>query len=64
MEGLYIRCKEEIFHSKDGDAQEWVAQGSSGCPSLPVFSRLVQWVFEQPGLMEGVPACGRRVGTR
>jgi len=22
------------------------------------------WGFEQPGLVEGVPACGREVGTR
>lgn len=28
------------------------------------FQGWIGWVFEQPGFMEGVPACGRRVGTR
>lgn len=28
------------------------------------FQGCVGWVFEQPGLVEGVLACGRRVGTR
>ena len=31
-------------------------------PSLEVFK--VGWGFEQPGLVEGVPAHGRGVGTR
>jgi len=31
-------------------------------PSLEVFK--VGWGFEQPGLVEGVPARGRGVGTR
>ena len=33
-------------------------------PSLAVFKGQVGWGFEQPGLVEGVPACGRGVGTR
>ena len=33
-------------------------------PSLEVFRARVGWGFEQPGLVEGVPARGRGVGTR
>jgi len=39
------------------------AQRNCGCP-LPVSVQgQVGWVFEQPGLVEDVPAHGRGVGT-
>jgi len=33
-------------------------------PSLAVFRARLDGAFEQPGLVEGVPAHGRGVGTR
>jgi len=46
-----------------GETLEQVAQRSCGCP-LPGSVHQVGWGFEQPGLVEGVPAHGREVGTR
>jgi len=46
---------------EDGEA---LAQGSCGCPLPGSVQYEVGWGFEQPGLVEGVPAYGRGVGTR
>lgn len=48
-----------LIYSEGGEAPEQVAQISFGC----LISRSVQgqvgWIFEQPGLMESIPAYGR-----
>ena len=41
-----------------------VAQRSCGCPLPGSLQGQVGWGFEKPGLVEGVPAHGRRLGTR
>jgi len=43
---------------------EQVAQRSCGCPLPGIVQGQVGWGFEQPGLVEDVPAHGRGVGTR
>jgi len=43
---------------------ELVAQRSCGCPLPGSVQGQVGWGFEQPGLVEDVPAHGRGVGTR
>jgi len=47
-----------------GEALAQVAQRSCGCPLPGNVQGQVGWGFEQPGLVEGVPAHGRGVGTR
>jgi len=42
----------------------WVARRSCGCPLLGSVQGQVGQGFEQPGLVEGVPARGQGVGTR
>jgi len=43
---------------------EQVAQRSCGCPLPRNVQDQVGWAFEQPGLVEGVPAHARGVGAR
>jgi len=59
-----IRYKKEILHSEYGEAVEQVAQRSCGCPLPGSVPGQAGWSFEQPRLVEGVPAHGRWVGTR
>ena len=59
-----MRCKEEVLHCEGGEALEQVAQRSGGCPIPGSVQGQVGWGFEQPGLVEGVPAHGRGLGTR
>jgi len=40
-----------------------VAQRSCGRPLPGIFQGQVEWDFEQPGLVEGVPDNGRGIGT-
>jgi len=40
------------------------AQRSCGCPLPGSVQGQAGWVFEQPGLVEGVPAHGRGARTR
>ena len=65
----YIKSKSTFFHTgaKDWDTSETleqVAQGGCGCPIPGSVPDQVGWCFEQPGLVEGVPACGWGVGNR
>jgi len=55
---------EEILHHEGGETLEQVAQRSCGCPLPGSVQGQVGWSSEQPGLVEGVPAHGRGVGTR
>ena len=59
-----MRCKEEVLHCEGGEALEQVAQRGCGCPIPGRVQGQVGWVFEQPGLVEGVPAHGMGVGAR
>ena len=49
---------------KGNMALEQVAQRSCGCPIPVSVQGQVRWGFEQPGLVEGVPANARGGGTR
>ena len=55
---------EEVLHCEGGEALEQVAQRGCGCPIPGSVQGQAGWGFEQPGLVEGVPAHGRGVGTR
>jgi len=59
-----VSYKQEILYVEGDDAMEQVAQRSCGCPLPGGVQRQVEWGFEQPGLVEGVPAHGRGVGAR
>jgi len=53
------------FHrSEGGEALAQVAQPSCGFPLLGSVQGQVGQGFEEPGLVEGIPAHGREVGTR
>jgi len=58
-----MRDKEEILYSEDGEALAQVAQRSCGFPLRGRVQGQVGRGFEQLGLVEGVPAHGRGVGT-
>jgi len=50
---------EEILHHEGGEALAQVAQRSCGCPLPGSVQSHTGWGFEQPGLVDRVPACGR-----
>jgi len=54
----------EILCYEGGEALEQVAWRSCGCPLPESVQGQVGWDFEQPGLVESVPAHSRGVGTR
>jgi len=58
---LHIR---QIFYCEASEALVQVAQRSCGCPLPGSVRDQVGRGFEQPGLVEDVPAHGRGVGTR
>jgi len=58
-----VRCKEEILYYEGGEALGQVAQRSCGYPLPGSVQGQVGQGFEQPGLVQGVPAHGRGVGT-
>jgi len=53
-----------ILHHESGETLEQAAQRSCGCLLPHSVQGQVGWSSEQPGLVEGVPAHGRGVGTR
>ena len=59
-----MRGKEEVLHCEGGEALAQVARRGCGCPIPGSVQGQAGWGFEQPGLVEGVPARGRGVGTR
>ena len=59
---LPSQYKGEIFYDEGGDALEQVAQRSCGCPIIGSVQSLVGQRFEQPDLVQDVPAQGREVG--
>jgi len=56
-----MRYREEILTSSETLAQ--VTQSICGCPLPGSGQGKVGWGFEQPGLVEGVPAHGRGFGN-
>ena len=52
------------LYCEGGEALAQVAQRSCGCPLPGSVQGQVGWGLEHPGLVEGVPAHGRGVGTR
>jgi len=60
---IEIRDKEEILHSEGGEALTQVSQRSCGCLLPGRVQGQVGRGFEQPDLVEGVPAHSRGVGT-
>jgi len=54
----------EILYYEGGEALEQVSQGSCGCPHPGSAPGQIVWGFEQPNLVEGVPAHGRGVATQ
>ena len=59
-----MRYKEEILYCEGGEALEQVAQRSCGCPVPGSVQGQVGRGFEQPGLVEVVPAHGRSLPTQ
>jgi len=53
-----------ILYCESGEALAQVAQRSCGCPLPGSVQGQFGWGFEHPGLVEGVPAHGRGIGTR
>jgi len=56
--------KKEILYYEVGEALAQVALRSCGCPLPGRVQGQAGWSSEQPGVVEGVSAHGRRVGTR
>ena len=53
-----------MVYAEGGETLEEVVQRSCECPIIRSVQSQVGGGFEQPGLVEGVPAHGRGVGTR
>ena len=54
----------EIHYCEGSETLAQVAQRSCGCPLPGSVQGQAECGFEQPGLVEGVPADGRGFGTR
>jgi len=59
-----LRVRKRFFSVRVVETLEWVAQRSCGCSIAGSVQGRAGWGFEQPGLVEDVPAYGRGVGTR
>jgi len=59
-----FKLKEGRFRLDIRKKLKQVAERSCGCPLPGSVQGQAGWGFEQPGLLEGVPAHGRGVGTR
>jgi len=53
-----------MLYYKGGEALEQAAQRNCGCPIIGSVQAQVARDFEQPGLVEAVPAHGRGTGIR
>jgi len=56
--GFQITCCETLYYG-GGEVLEQVAQRSCGCPIPGSVQGQAGWSFEQPSLVEAVPANGR-----
>jgi len=59
-----MRYKEDILYDKGGEALAQVAQRSCGCSLPGSVQGQAGWSSEHPGLVEGVPAHSRAIGTK
>ncbi|GAB0183236.1 mitochondrial enolase superfamily member 1 [Grus japonensis] len=59
-----LDVRKKFFSCEGGETLEQVAQRGCGCPLPGNVQGQVGWGFGQCGLVEGVPAHGRGVGTR
>ena len=59
-----IRHKKDILCYEGGEVLEQIAQSSCGCPLHGSVPGQAGRSFEQPGVVEGVPAHGRGLETR
>ena len=55
---------EEVLSSEDGEALEQVSYKSCECPIPGSVQGQVEMCFEQPGLVQSIPAHCRGVGIR
>ena len=58
------RFRLEILSCEGGETLEQVAQNGCGCSLPGSIQGQAGWGIEQPGLVGGVPAYSRGVGTR
>jgi len=56
--------RKKFFYYEGGEALKQVAQRSCGCPLPGSVQGQAGWGFEQPDLVEGVPAHGSGAGTK
>ena len=54
-----MRRQVEVLRCEGGEALEGLAQRGCGCSLPGSVQGQAGWGFEQPGLVEGVPAHGR-----
>jgi len=59
-----LDIRKKFFHHEGGETLEQVSQRSCRCPLPGSVQGQVGWSSEQHGLVEGVPAHGRGVGTK
>jgi len=59
-----LHYKKEILYYEAGETLEQVSQRHCGFPLPGSVQGQVGWGFKHPGLVEGVSAHGRGVGTR
>jgi len=57
-----LDIRKNSFYNEGDEALEQVAQRSCGCLLPGSVQGQVGWGFEQPALVEGVPAHGRGAG--
>ena len=61
---MLVKHFRTFLHYEGGEALEQIARRGCGCPLPGSVQGQAGWGFEQPDLVEGVPAHGRGVGTR
>lgn len=53
-----------MLNCEDSETLEWVARAAVDGPTLTVFKARLDWIFEQRGLVEGMPVHGTRAIAR
>jgi len=59
-----LGMRKTFFQNEGDETLEEVAQRRGRCPLSGSIQDQVEWGFEQPGLVEGIPVHGSRSGTR